>query len=131
MFDRVFDRILNATLPLNNLLCLEEGLRRSFPSLELCKGILDSPWLLILLIYTTNKKNSSTRQIRLTRVTNSQLPIKAEWWDAPLAFWDFSRSNKHDCSWIALDWINSFSKSWMLDCSLYKVIDVPFGSRVY
>ena len=37
-----FDRILNATLP-NNLLYFEEGLRRSFPLLELHKGILDSP----------------------------------------------------------------------------------------
>ena len=25
-----------------------------------------------------------------------QLPIKAGWWDAPLALRDFSRSNKHD-----------------------------------
>ena len=36
---------------------LEEGLRRSFPSLGLHKGILDSPCLLILLIYTKRKNN--------------------------------------------------------------------------
>ena len=28
-----------------------------------------------------------------------QLPIKAGWWDAPIALRDFSRSNKHNCSW--------------------------------
>ena len=59
IFDRMFDWILNATLP-NNLLNLEEGMRRSFPPLELRKGILDSHCLLILLIYTSNKENSST-----------------------------------------------------------------------
>ena len=37
---------------------LEEGLRRSFPSLGLHKGILDSPCLLILLIYTKRKNNN-------------------------------------------------------------------------
>ena len=59
IFGKMFDRILNATLP-NNSLKLGEGLRRSFPPLELRKGILDSPCLLILLIYTSNKENSST-----------------------------------------------------------------------
>ena len=44
----MFDRILNATLS-NNLLKLAEGLRRSFLSLELHKGSLDSPCLLISL----------------------------------------------------------------------------------
>ena len=71
MFDRKFDRILNATLP-NNLLQLKEGLRRSFPPLELHKKILDSHCLPLLLIYINNKNNSSTMQIRLTHVTNSQ-----------------------------------------------------------
>ena len=65
IFDRMFDRILNATLP-NNLLQLEEGLRRNFPPLELDKGIFDSPCLLILLIYTSNKENSSTMQVDKT-----------------------------------------------------------------
>ena len=51
---QMFDRILNATL-FNNLLQLAEGLRKSFPSLGLDKGILDSPCLLILLIYTKHK----------------------------------------------------------------------------
>ena len=39
-----------------NLLLLEEGLR-SFPPLGLHKEILDSPCLLILLIYTEHKRN--------------------------------------------------------------------------
>ena len=34
IFNRMFDRVLNGTLP-NNLLNLEEGLRRSFPPVEL------------------------------------------------------------------------------------------------
>ena len=38
----IFDWTLNATLP-NNLLYLEEGLKRSFPSLGSHKGILGSP----------------------------------------------------------------------------------------
>ena len=42
MFDRMFNWTLIATLP-NNLLQLEEALRRSSPPLELYKGILDSP----------------------------------------------------------------------------------------
>ena len=29
-----------------------------------------------------------------------QLHIIAGWWDAPLAFRDFSQNNKHDCSWL-------------------------------
>ena len=51
-----FDRILNVTLP-NNLLKLEEGLRRNFPPLGLYKGTLDSHCLLILLIYTKHNNN--------------------------------------------------------------------------
>ena len=47
----MFDKTLNATLP-NNLLELEESLRRNFPSLGLQKGISDYPYLLILLIHT-------------------------------------------------------------------------------
>ena len=62
IFDRVFDRILNVTLP-NSLLQLEKGLRRSFPPLELHKGILDSPCLLTVFIYTSNKENLSTTQV--------------------------------------------------------------------
>ena len=62
IFDRIFDRILIATLT-NNLSQQEEGLRRNFPPLDLYKGILDSPCLLILLIYTSNMKNSSTTQV--------------------------------------------------------------------
>ena len=51
----MFDRILNATLS-NNLLQLA-SLRRSIPSLGLQKETLDSPCLLILLIYTKHKPN--------------------------------------------------------------------------
>ena len=51
---QMFDRILNMTLS-NNLLQLVEGLRRSFPSLGLLKRTLDSPSLLIFLIYTEHK----------------------------------------------------------------------------
>ena len=57
IFDRMFDRILNATLP-NNLL-QSEGLRKNFRPLELHRGIRDSSCLLNLLIYTSNKENSS------------------------------------------------------------------------
>ena len=46
---QMFERILNAPLS-SNLLQFAEDLRRSFPSLELHKGILDSTCLLILLI---------------------------------------------------------------------------------
>ena len=46
----MFDRILNTTLPIN-LSYLAEGLRR-LPPLGLYKGMLDSPCLFILLIYT-------------------------------------------------------------------------------
>ena len=42
IFDRMFDRILNGKLP-SNFIQLEEGLRRSFPPLQLHKRILDSP----------------------------------------------------------------------------------------
>ena len=52
----MFDRTINVTLP-NSLLQLEEGLRRSFPPVGIQKGILDSPCLLILLIYTKHKNN--------------------------------------------------------------------------
>ena len=40
---------------ISDLLWLAIGLRGSFPSLGLHKGIWDSPWLLILLIYTKHK----------------------------------------------------------------------------
>ena len=55
----MFDRILDATLS-HNLLWLAECLRRSFPSLGLHKGILDSPCFLILLIYTKHKPKDET-----------------------------------------------------------------------
>ena len=58
IFNRMFNRILNATLP-NILLWLEEGLRRSFRRLELCKATLDFP-APNSLIYITNKEISST-----------------------------------------------------------------------
>ena len=50
----MFDVILNATLS-HNLLQLAEGLKRSFLSLGLHKGIFESPCLLILLICTKHK----------------------------------------------------------------------------
>ena len=54
---------------------------------------MDSPSLLILFSYIRNqKKNSSTRKIRLTV---GQMPIKTGWRDASLALRDFSQSNKH------------------------------------
>ena len=65
IFDRIIDMILNATLP-NNLLQLEESLRKSFLPLELHKGILASPCFLILLIYTNNNEKSSTMQLDKT-----------------------------------------------------------------
>ena len=69
IFDRMFDRILNATRP-NNLLQIEEGLQRSFPPLELHKGILDSSCLLILLIYTNNAENPSTTYLDKTNTSD-------------------------------------------------------------
>ena len=42
IFGRMFDRILNGTLP-NNILEVGEGLRRSFPPLELHKGLTLPP----------------------------------------------------------------------------------------
>ena len=48
-------RVLNTPLS-DNLLQLAEGLR-SFPSLGLCKGILDLPYYLLFLINTKNNKN--------------------------------------------------------------------------
>ena len=50
----MFDRILNETSSSN--LQLAEGLRRSFPSLGLHKGIFDSPYLLIYTKHKTNQK---------------------------------------------------------------------------
>ena len=50
----MFDVIPNATLS-HNLLKLAEGLKRSFLSLGLHKGIFESPCLLILLICTKHK----------------------------------------------------------------------------
>ena len=50
MFERILDAILS-----NNLLQLKESLNKSFPSLRLNKEILESPCLLILLIYTKHK----------------------------------------------------------------------------
>ena len=58
IFDKMFDRILNATLS-NNLSQLEESQRISFPPRELQKGILDSLCLPISLVYTNNKGKSS------------------------------------------------------------------------
>ena len=108
----IFDRILNASLT-NNLLQLEESLRRGFPSLGLNKGILDipclppnsldlhqtqkqqdeildSPRVLISLSNARNKniKNSSTKKIRLTRVTSSRAVVHKSWWlNVPLFSW--------------------------------------------
>ena len=52
----MFGRILNVSLP-NNLLQLEEGLRRSLPLLEFHYAILDLSCSLILSIYTKHKSN--------------------------------------------------------------------------
>ena len=86
-------RTLNATL-LNNLLKIEESLRRSFPSLGLHssldlhhtqkpqKQILDSSCVLISLSITSNKNitKSSTSLIRLTtRATNSRAVAHKSW----------------------------------------------------
>ena len=43
------------------------------------QGNLGLPCLLILLIYTNSKKNSSTRYLRLTCVTNSQTVVRESW----------------------------------------------------
>ena len=102
-FDRrapswMFDTILNAALP-NKLFQLEEDLSRSFSLPGCYTGILDTPCLLILLIYTkqdeisgsprvfislsntknSNINNSSTWQIRLTRVTKRWAVAHKSW----------------------------------------------------
>ena len=53
----MFDTILNVILPIN-LLQLAEGLWKKFPPLGLHKGILDSSYLLILLISTKQQGNT-------------------------------------------------------------------------
>ena len=93
------------------VLCL-----RRFQSLGFHKGILNSPWMLILLIHTKDKDNKmkildwptssfpSRRSIHWVDKTRNvwlivgQLPIKDVWWDAPLSLRDFSRSNTHNYS---------------------------------
>ena len=52
----MFDRILNETLS-NDLLQLEEGLRRNFSLLGLHKRTMNCPCLLILLIHKKHKNN--------------------------------------------------------------------------
>ena len=52
---RMLDRDVDMPLP-NNLLQLTEGLRRSFPTLGLGKGILDSRSFVIPLINTKIQK---------------------------------------------------------------------------
>ena len=84
----------------------------TFPSLGLYKRILNSPGFVILLIHTKHETirwnlGLSPRfyslERKLTQYVDKaknmwlivgQLPIKAGWWDAPLALWDFSWSNK-------------------------------------
>ena len=69
----MFDTILNETLS-NDLLQLAEGLRRSFPSLGIHKAVLDSPCLLILLIYTKHKtKRRNLGLIRCPHFTSLKL----------------------------------------------------------
>ena len=95
IFDRMFDRIVNGSLP-NNILLLEEDLRSSFPT-GVTQGNRGLPCLLILLIYTSNKENSSTTWVDKAYyvwLIVGQLPIKAGWWDAPPALRDFNRRNK-------------------------------------
>ena len=97
-------------------------LRRRFPPLGLRRGILNSSCVLILLIH----KNTNIRRwnVGLTprphflegqlihlvdKAKNvwlivGQLPIKAEWWSAPLELRDFSRSNKHKDSHKESPW---------------------------
>ena len=54
----MFDRVLDMTLP-NNLVQLTEGLKRSFLTLGLGKGILNSRSFVIPLINSKNKKLKS------------------------------------------------------------------------
>ena len=68
-FDSMFDRILNAAL-LSNVLQLGESRMRSFSPLELHKGTLDSPCLIILLIYANNNENSSSTYIDKANMCN-------------------------------------------------------------
>ena len=72
----MFDRILNPTLP-KNLLQLQEGLRRRFPPLGLHKGILDSLYLLILLIYI-KYKNQQDEILESPRVLFSLSNTRSE-----------------------------------------------------
>ena len=113
IFDKMSDRILNATLP-NNSLQFEEGLRRSFSGVT--QRNLGLPCLLILLIYTSNY--SSTSQVDKANTCDLQVgsyPQKLDGEILPqlsplpppppsppphtqthtIALWDFNRSNKH------------------------------------
>ena len=97
----MFGRSLNATLS-NNLLQLEKGLKRSFPLHSLHKRMRDSPTSQFFLLTPNRKatrgilgltcalislsntrseniKNSFTRQIKLTRVTNSRAVAHKSW----------------------------------------------------
>ena len=56
----MFGRVLNTPQPIN-LLYFVECPKRNFPPLGLCKGILDSPYLLIFLINTKSKKMANLR----------------------------------------------------------------------
>ena len=64
-------------------------------------------------------------------MTNSRAVVHKNWGgqDAFLTLSDFSRSNDYNISSLLLissghDWVNHLSKSWMLDYSLYKIIDI-------
>ena len=67
----MFDRTINAALP-NNLLQHKESLRRIFPPLTLCKGILNFPCCLILLIYTKATRWNLALTPRLIPLSNTR-----------------------------------------------------------
>ena len=61
-----------------------------------------------------------------------KLPVKARWWDAPLTFRDFSRSNKHDCSWLVAVKIELIvsgkTGSWTIVCTRLLIIKFPLAA---
>ena len=104
----------------------------TFPSLGLYKRILNSPGFVILLIHTKHETirwnlglnpRFYSLERKLTQYVDKaknmwlivgQLPIKAGWWDAPLALWDFSWSNKQSYFFFSFLYLSLTIYSHML-----------------
>ena len=83
---------------------------------------MDSLSLINLFSCTRNqKKNSSTWQIRLTRVLIvGQMPIKAGWWDASFVLWDYSHAEATCIASTSLQQRQSISLVMLLTCPHFR-----------